>query len=395
MTMIDKQEREERRRAQREGVEALEASGALDDLYAMIDSGQVRLEGKDGLIQQLIKAGLERGLQAELTEHLGYEKGDPEAGLHPNSRNGSSAKTVATSVGDVELGIPRDRDGSFTPALVPKGSRRVGGLDDMIVSLYAGGMTVRDIEHHLVSTIGTEISRETISKITDEVLDEVMAWQQRPLASFYPVIYLDAIIVKVRDGAHVRNKAAHIAVGVDMDGVKHVLGIWIQATEGAKFWAGVCAQLANRGIEDVLIVCCDGLTGFPEAIEATWPQSTVQTCVVHLIRAAMRFVNYKSRKTVAAALKPIYQAADEDAALAALAEFAASDLGIAKPNTVRVFEDAWDRFTPFLAFPPMLRRVIYTTNSIESLNYQLRKIIKNRGHFPSDDAVVKLLWLAI
>lgn len=395
MTMIDKQAREERRRAQREGVEALEASGALDELYAMIDSGQVRLDGKDGLIQQLIKAGLERGLQAELTEHLGYEKGDPEASLHENSRNGSSAKTVATSVGDVELAIPRDRDGSFTPALVPKGSRRVGGLDDMIVSLYAGGMTVRDIEHHLVSTIGTEVSRETISKITDEVLDEVMAWQQRPLASFYPVIYLDAIIVKVRDGAHVRNKAAHIAVGVDMDGIKHVLGIWIQATEGAKFWAGVCAQLANRGVEDVLIVCCDGLTGFPEAIEATWPQSTVQTCVVHLIRSAMRFVNYKSRKAVAAALKPIYQAADEDAALVALAEFAASDLGVANPNTVRVFEDAWDRFTPFLAFPPMLRRVIYTTNSIESLNYQLRKIIKNRGHFPNDTAVIKLLWLAI
>ncbi len=265
----------------------------------------------------------------------------------------------------------------------------------MIISLYAGGMTVRDIEHHLVSTIGTEISRETISKITDEVLDEVLAWQQRPLDAFYPVIYLDAIIVKVRDGAHVRNKAAHIAVGVDMDGIKHVLGIWIQATEGAKFWAGVCAQLANRGIQDVLIVCTDGLTGFPEAIEATWPNATVQTCVVHLIRQAMRFVNYKSRKAVAAALKPVYQAPDEDAALAALTEFAASELGQANPNTVRVFEDAWDRFTPFLAFPPMLRRVIYTTNSIESLNYQLRKVTKNRGHFPSDDAVVKLLWLAI
>ena len=395
MTMIDKQAREERRKAQRQGVEALEASGALDDLYAKIDAGEVKLDGKDGLIQQLIKAGLERGLRAELTEHVGYEQGDPEAGLHPNSRNGSFPKTVATSVGDIDLAIPRDRDGSFTPMLVPKGSRRLGGLDDMIVSLYAGGMTIRDIEHHLVSTIGTEISRETISKITDEVLDEVLAWQHRPLEAFYPVIYLDALIVKVRDGAHVRNKAAHIAVGVDMDGIKHVLGIWIQTTEGAKFWAGVCAQLANRGIADVLIVCVDGLTGFPEAIEATWPQSTVQTCVVHLIRSAMRFVNYKSRKAVAAALKPIYQAADEDAALAALTEFAASELGQANPNTVQVFENAWDRFTPFLAFPPMLRRVIYTTNSIESLNYQLRKIIKNRGHFPSDDAVVKLLWLAI
>jgi len=396
MTVVDKKlDREERRRAQRAGVEALEASGALDELYSMIDAGQVQLDGKDGLIQQLIKAGLERGLQAELTDHLGYDKGDPEAGLFPNSRNGSYPKTVATSVGDVELAIPRDRDSTFTPMLVPKGSRRVGGLDDMIVSLYAGGMTVRDIEHHLASTIGTEISRETISKITDEVLDEVLAWQRRPLESFYPVIYLDAIVVKVRDGAHVRNKAAHIAVGVDIDGVKHVLGIWIQATEGAKFWAGVCAELANRGVADVLIVCCDGLTGFPEAIESTWPDSLVQTCVVHLIRAAMRFVSYGQRKAVAAALKTVYQASDEQAARVALDAFAASELGQRNPNTVRVFEDAWERFTPFLAFPPMLRRVIYTTNAIESLNYQLRKIIKNRGHFPNDAAVVKLLWLAI
>jgi putative transposase len=395
MSMIDKQAREERRRSQKRGADALIASGALDDLFAKIDAGEIEFNGPDGLIQQMIKTGLERGLQAELTEHVGYEKGDPEAGLYPNSRNGSFPKTVSTSVGDVELAIPRDRAGSFTPMLVPTGSRRLGGLDDMIVSLYAGGMTVRDIEHHLAATIGTELSRETISKITDEVADEVLAWQHRPLESFYPVIYLDALIVKIRDGAHVRNKAAHLAVGVDMDGIKHVLGIWIQTTEGAKFWAGVCAELANRGIQDVLIVCCDGLTGFPEAIEATWPESTVQTCVVHLIRASMRFVNHQQQKAVAAALKPVYQAADETAAKAALDAFAASELGVANPNTVRVFQDAWERFTPFLAFPPMLRRVIYTTNAIESLNYQLRKIIKNRGHFPSDDAAVKLLWLGI
>ena len=315
--------------------------------------------------------------------------------MFTNSRNGSFPKTVASSVGDVELAIPRDRQGSFTPMLVPKGSRRLSGLNDMIISLYAGGMTIRDIEHHLASTIGTEISRETISKITDEVCDEMLAWQQRPLEAFYPVIYLEALIVKVRDGAHVRDKAAHIAVGVDIDGIKHVLGIWIQATEGAKFWAGVCAQLANRGIQEVLIVCVDGLTGFPEAIEATWPESTVQTCVVHLIRAAMRFVSYKDRKAVAAALKNVYQAADAEAAKTALDEFAGTELGQANPNTIRVFEDAWARFIPFLEFPPMLRRVIYTTNAIESLNYQLRKVIKNRGHFPSDDAAVKLLWPAI
>jgi putative transposase len=209
------------------------------------------------------------------------------------------------------------------------------------------------------------------------------------------VIYLDALVVKVRDGAHVRNKAAHIAIGVDLEGVKHVLGIWVQTSEGAKFWAGVCAELANRGVRDVLIVCCDGLSGFAEAIEATWTQATVQTCVVHLIRAAMRFVNYADRKAVAAALKPIYQAGDADAAVAEFEEFKASDLGKKYPTTVATFEAAWERFTPFLAFPPELRKVIYTTNSIESLNYQLRKIIKNRGHFPGDDAVVKLLWLAI
>jgi transposase-like protein len=254
---------------------------------------------------------------------------------------------------------------------------------------------VRDIEHHLASTVGTELSRETISKITDEVLDEVLAWQRRPLEAFYPVIYLDALVVKVRDGAHVGNKAAHIAVGVDMDGAKHVLGIWVQHTEGAKFWAGVCAELANRGVKDVLIVCCDGLSGFPAAIEATWPLATVQTCVVHLIRASMRFVNYKDRKAVAAALKPVYTAADAEAAGEELAAFTASSWGVKYPTTVKTFHDAWERFTPFLAFPPDLRRVIYTTNSIESLNYQLRKIIKNRGHFPGDASVVKLLWLAI
>jgi putative transposase len=378
-----------------EVVEELKASGALDALFARIDAGEVELTGDGGLIPGLIKAALERGLQAELTGHLGYEKGDPAASLFLNSRNGSTPKTVASQVGDVALDVPRDRDGSFTPRLVPKGSRRLGGLDDMIISLYAGGMTLRDIQHHLVSTIGTELSHETISKITDEVLAEVIAWQRRPLEALYPVIFLDALVVKVRDGAHVRNKAAHIAVGVDIDGVKHVLGIWVQTNEGAKFWAGVCAELANRGVRDVLVVCCDGLTGFADAIGATWSKATVQTCVVHLIRAAMRFVNWKDRKKVAAALRPIYTAADADTARVEFETFQASELGKKYPNTVATFDNAWDRFIPFLAFPPELRKVIYTTNSIESLNYQLRKIIKNRGHFPNDDAVVKLLWLAI
>nr|WP_237564194.1 MULTISPECIES: IS256 family transposase [unclassified Actinomyces] len=379
---------------QRKVAEELKASGALDEIFAQIDAG-TPLTGEDGLLTGVLKAALERGLEAELTSHLGYEKGAADAAAHPNSRNGTSRKTISTEVGDVDLDVPRDRAGTFAPMLVPKGQRRLDGLDGMIISLYAGGMTVRDIQHHLASTIGTELSHETISKITDQIGEEVLAWQHRPLESLYPVIYLDAIVVKIRDGAHVSNRAAHIAVGVDMDGIKHVLGIWVQAHEGAKFWAGVCAELANRGVQDVLIVCCDGLTGFPEAIEATWPQATVQTCVVHLIRAATRFVSYKDRKAVCTALRPIYQAANEEAALEALAAFETSELGQRYPAAVKTFTDAWERFTPFLAFPPMLRRVIYTTNSIESLNYQLRKVSKNRGQFPSDAAAVKLLWLAI
>ncbi len=373
----------------------LAASGALDGLFAQIDYGELDLAGDGGFIPALIKTALERGLQVELADHLGYEKGASDAAAFANSRNGSTPKTVATQVGDVDLAIPRDREGTFTPRLVPKGSRRLGGLDEMIISLYAGGMTVRDIAYHLEATLGTELSHETISNITDQIAEEVLIWQSRPLDAMYPVIYLDAIVVKVRDGAHVANKAAHIAVGVDMDGVKHVLGIWLQTHEGAKFWAGVCAELANRGIRDVLIVCCDGLSGLPDAIEATGTRATVQTCVVHLIRAAMRFVGYGDRKKVAAALRPIYTAANAEAARRELDAFADSVWGKKYPHAVATWEAAWERFIPFLAFPPDLRRVIYTTNSIESLNYQLRKVTKNRGHFPNDDAVVKLLWLAI
>jgi len=367
----------------------------LDQLMAATDERGVALTGQGGFLPELIKAVLERGMDAELSDHLGYAKGDPAGRGSGNSRNGTTPKTVGTEVGDIPVDQPRDRNSSFASALVPKGARRLGGLEDMIISLYAGGMTIRDIRHHLESTLGTELSPEAISNVTDAVTEEVTTWQARPLEAFYPVIYLDALVVKIRDGAHVTNRAAHIAVGVDMDGVKHVLGIWVQASEGAKFWAGVCAQLANRGVKDVLIVCCDGLTGFPEAIEATWPAATVQTCTVHLIRASMRFVSYTDRKAVAALLRPIYTAPDEDAALLALGEFTDSRLGKKYPAAVATWEHAWDRFTPFLAFGPALRKVIYTTNSIESLNYQLRKIIKNRGHFPNDAAAVKLLWLAI
>lgn len=386
-------ERIERVRRQAEIANQIKKSDAFDEIFRQIDAGT--LDEKENLIGGLIKAALERGLEAELSGHLGYDKGDPEARRFPNSRNGSSQKTVTTEVGDLTLSIPRDRAGTFTPMLVPKGQRRLDGIDGMIISLYAGGMTVRDIQHHLYRTLGTELSHETISKVTDSVLEEVQAWQSRPLEAFYPVVFLDAIQVKILDGAHVKNRAAHIAIGVDMEGAKHVLGIWIQENEGAKFWAGVCAELANRGVRDVLIVCCDGLTGFPEAIAATWPEATVQTCVVHLIRAANRFVGYQDRKKVSAALRSIYSAPNEEAALMALEEFENSEIGQKHPQAAKVFRDAWEKFIPFLAFPPELRRVIYTTNAIESLNYQLRKVTKSRGHFPNDTAAVKLLWLAI
>ena len=367
----------------------------LDQLLASTSERGISLTGEGGFLPELIKSVLERGMSAELTSHLGYEKNDPAGRGSGNSRNGTTSKTVATEVGPVELDRPRDRNSTFVSRLVPNGQRRLGGLEDQIISLYAGGMTIREIQHHLAATLGTDLSHETISNVTEAVADEVAAWQNRPLEAFYPVIYLDALVVKVRDQNRVVNRHAHIAVGVDFDGIKHVLGIWVQASEGAKFWASVCAQLANRGVQDVLIVCCDGLTGFPEAIEATWPGALVQTCVVHLIRASMRYVAYSDRKAVAAMLKPIYTAIDDNDALMALTAFADSVLGRKYPMAVKSWEDAWDRFIPFLDFGPATRKVIYTTNSIESLNYQMRKIIKNRGQFPNDQAVVKLLWLAI
>jgi putative transposase len=381
--------------AARRAVDLIVEAGLLDKVLAQVDTGELRLTGEGGFLPEMLRRSLEAGLRVELSDHLGYEKGDPAGQGSGNSRNGSTPKRLGTEVGDIDLATPRDRNGSFDPQLVGKGQRRLDGLAEMIISLYAKGMTVRDIQHHLQATLGSELSAETISNITDAVTAEVKAWQARPLEPVYPIVYLDALVVKVRDGHQVRNKAAHIAVGVDLDGVKHVLGIWVQTTEGAKFWAGVCAELANRGVGDVLIVCCDGLTGFPEAIEATWPNAVVQTCTVHLIRASLRFVPDSDRKAVAAALKMIYTAPTAAAAAQEVDIFEGSNWGKKYPATVRVWRDAWERFIPFLEFPPALRRIIYTTNAIESLNYQLRKIIKNRGHFPNDEAVIKLLWLAI
>ena len=325
----------------------------LDALIEQYRAGEVELTGSGGFIGSLIKAVLERGLQAELADHLGYDKHDRAGHGSGNSRNGSTSKTLSSEVGPVELDTPRDRAGTFTPQLVPKGERHLGsGLSDMIISLYAGGMTVRDIQAHLARTLQVELSHETIANITDAVLDEVYAWQTRPLEPVYPIVYLDAIVVKVKENNQVRNKSAHIVIGVDLDGAKTVLGIWVQNTEGAKFWAGVCAELRNRGVQDILIACCDGLKGLPEAIEATWPQTTVQTCVVHLIRASMRFVSYTDRKAVARLLKPVYTAATLTDADTAMVAFAESDMGRKYPSAVKTWLDAWERFIPFLEFPP-------------------------------------------
>ena len=392
--MAEPPERSEEKPARRAARELM-SEEFLDQLMARVEEGDLALTGEGGFLPELVKAVLERGLDTELTDHVGYERGDPAAAAFPNSRNGSTPKLLQTEVGAVDLDTPRDREGSFEPRLVPKGRRRLGGLEEMIISLYAGGMTIRDIQHHLARTLGTELSHETISNVTDAVLDEVAAWQTRPLEEVYPIVYLDALVVKVKDNHQVRNRSAHIAVGVDCEGIKHVLGIWVQASEGARFWAGVCAELRNRGVRDILIACCDGLSGLAEAIEATWPHTTVQTCTVHLIRASMRFVTYNDRKSVAKELRRIYTAATAEAAQIELDAFAESDLGQKYPATVATWQAAWERFIPFLEFPAEVRRIIYTTNAIESLNYQLRKIIKNRGHFPNDTAVVKLLWLAI
>jgi putative transposase len=381
--------------AARKAVADLIDARAMDTVLEKIKGDGLRLTGPGGFLSELVKAVLERGLQAELTEHLGYGKHDTAGKGSGNSRNGAPAKTVQTEVGPIEVKVPRDRAGTFTPMLLPKNARRLGGLSDVIISLYAGGMTVRDISHHLHRVYGTEVGPDTVSTITDEVLEEVKAWQHRPLDEVYPIVYIDALVVKVRDGGTVRNKACYLVVGVGVDGVKHVLGIWVQQTEGAKFWMQVCTELRNRGVRDVLIACCDGLTGLPEAIEAVWPHTTVQTCTVHLIRAAMKFVSYKDRKAMVAELKEIYTAASVEAAETAMLAFADSTMGKRYAAAVAVWERAWDRFTPFLAFPPEVRRIIYTTNAIESFNYQIRKIIKNRGHFPTDDAVIKLIWLAI
>jgi putative transposase len=350
------------------------------------------LIGPNGILKQMTAALVQRAMETELTDHLGYEKNEPSE--NSNSRNGYSSKKLKTARGDVQVKIPRDRDCSFEPQIVKKHQTRFDGFDDKILSMYSRGMTVRDIQGHLKDMYGVDVSPDLISRVTDAVMDEVKAWQNRPLNQIYPVVFLDALVLKIRDGGGVRNKSAYLALGINMEGKKELLGIWLAQTEGAKFWLQVITELKNRGVEDILIACCDGLKGFPEAIESVFPHTTIQTCIVHMLRNSLKFVNWKTRKQVAADLKPIYTAVSEEAACAALEEFA-QKWDETHPTIAKSWRANWERIVPFLAFPEEIRKVIYTTNAIESLNAQLRKLTKNRRSFPTDEAALKLLYLSL
>ena len=341
------------------------------------------------------QALIEASLNAELTHHLGYAPGAERPEATPNQRNGVTAKTVLTGDGRVRIETPRDRDGSFEPLLIPKHARRFTAFDDSIVALYARGLTVREIQGFLVESYGTEVSPDLISTVTDGVLAEVTAWQARPLEAVYPVVFFDALRVKIREDNVVRNKAVYLALGVRRDGSREILGLWIETTEGAKFWMKVFNDLKTRGVNDILIAVTDGLTGMPAALAAVFPRTTLQTCIVHLIRNSLDYASWKDRKMLAAALRPIYAAASAEAALAALDAFEAGEWGRKFPTVASAWRRAWDQVIPFFTFPPEIRRVIYTTNAIESVNARVRKIIKTRGHFPTDDAANKLIWLAL
>jgi putative transposase len=352
------------------------------------------LLGEEGLFKQLKKRLLERALGAELSEHLGYEKGAPDGRGSGNSRNGYSSKTVMCEDGAIEIAVPRDRNSSFEPQIVAKGQTRLDGFDDRIVSLYARGLSVREIQGHLQELYGIEVSPDLISRVTDAVLEDVREWQNRPLDPVYPVIFFDALRVKIRDEGLVRNKAVYVALALNSAGEKEVLGLWIEQTEGAKFWLKVMNELKTRGVNDVLIAVVDGLKGFPEAIGAVFAQTTVQTCIIHLIRNSLAFVSWKDRKTIMPDLKAIYRAETAAAALGQLDAFEAK-WGKRYPAIGQAWRRAWEHVVPLFAFPPAIRKMIYTTNAVESLNRSLRKIIKTRGSFPTDEAALKLLFLAI
>jgi putative transposase len=350
--------------------------------------------GENGLLKQLTKALLERALNAELTEHVGYDKHDPAGYNSGNSRNGATKKKLKGDFGEIELETPRDRNGSFEPAIVSKGQTRFSGFDDKIISMYSRGMTTREIEGHLKEMYGVDVSPGLISHVTEAVMEEVKAWQSRPLDEVYPILYMDALRVKVRDGAHVQNKAIHVAIAVNLAGHKEVLGLWVAQNEGAKFWLQVLTELQNRGVKDIFIACVDGLKGFPEVIESVYPKAEIQMCIVHMVRASLSYVNWKQRKPVAADLRQIYQAATAQAASQQLDAFAQKWDAVC-PMVSQIWRRHWDRIMPFLAYPAEIRKVIYTTNAVESLNMSLRKIIKMRGSFPNEEAALKLLYLAL
>jgi putative transposase len=377
----------------RERLAGLLPADALEDALKGLSPEEIT--GSGGLLSQLAGRVIDAALQGELADHLGYPPGQAPPGGSPNHRNGSTSKTVQTDLGPVGVNTPRDRNGSFDPKLVAKRQTRLAGLDARILDLYAGGLSVRDIQSHLETLYGaTSIGRDTISRITDAVLEDVKEWRHRPLESAYPIVYLDALVVKVRQDRSVRKRVCYLAMGVTVDGDRDVLGLWWQESEGSKFWLAVLNDLHHRGVQDVLICCVDGLTGFPEAIEAVFPQAWVQTCVVHQIRSSMRYVAYQDRKKVAAGLRPVYTAPNAEAATDALQAF--DELWSGKyPMIAQSWRARWEYIIPFLSLPADLRKAVYTTNSIEGLNRQIRKSIKTRGHFPDEDAATKLIYLAI
>jgi len=366
----------------------------IDQLLAEHGHRPEDIVGETGLLKQLTKALLERVMQAELTGHLGYDKHDPAGHNSGNSRNGNSKKKLAGEFGEIDLETPRDRNGSFEPKMIAKHQTRFAGFDQKILSMYSRGMSTRDIQAHLEEMYAVEVSPALISQVTDAVQDEVRAWQSRPLDGIYPIVYLDALYVKMRDNGQVQNRAVYVAIGVNMEGIKHVLGLWTSANEGAKFWLQVLTEIRNRGVKDIYIACVDGLKGFPEAIESVFPKTQVQLCIVHMVRHTMNYVSWKQKREVAADLRTIYTAPTADAAALALEQFAAKwDKSHAALS--QVWQRNWQRIIPFFEFPAEIRKVIYTTNAVESLNMSLRKIIKTRGSFPNEEAGIKLLYLGL
>jgi putative transposase len=365
----------------------------IDQLLAAAGGG-AGLTGPDGLLKKLTAALVNRALDAEMSEHLGYDSGERPPPEQGNRRNGRRTKQLRTERGGIAVEVPRDRAGTFEPRLVGKHQRSFDGFDDKILSLYARGMTTRDIQRHLEELYGVDVSPDLISRVTDAVLDELNEWQSRPLESVYPIVYIDALVVKIRDQGKVENKAVHIAVGVDEDGTRDVLGLWLERTEGARFWSSILAELKHRGVDDILVLCADGLSGLPEAVEANFPKTIFQTCIVHLIRSSTRYVSYKDLKPVCADLRAVYTAANADEAVRALSQVE-KKWGARYAHVTRAWRTRMDEWTPFLAFPVELRRAIYTTNTIEALNRILRKSLKTRGPLPTDEAALKLLYLSV